>query len=84
MPAVYAYASSSTNEFSLRGVRYAAQQSHSDGHGIAVPLVATRRAVREACMDIIIPVAETQGVTLAIETHLGHLSDSIEAADRCL
>ncbi len=35
-------------------------------------------------MDIIIPVAEAEGVKLAIETHLGHLSDSIETAARCL
>jgi len=35
-------------------------------------------------MDIIAPVAEAEGVRLAIETHLGHLSDSIETAARCI
>jgi len=35
-------------------------------------------------MDIIVPVAEAEGVKLAIETHLGHLSDSIETAARCI
>ena len=35
-------------------------------------------------MDIIVPIAEAEGVALAIETHLGHLSDSIETAARCI
>ena len=35
-------------------------------------------------MDIIVPVAEAEGVKLAIETHLDHLSDSIETAARCI
>jgi len=35
-------------------------------------------------MDIIVPIAEAEGVKLAIETHLGHLSDSIETATRCI
>jgi len=35
-------------------------------------------------MDIIVPVAEPEGVKLALETHLNHLSDSIETAARCL
>ena len=35
-------------------------------------------------MDVIIPVAEAEGIKLAIETHLGHLSDSIETAARCI
>jgi len=35
-------------------------------------------------MDVIVPVAEAEGVKLAIETHLGHLSDSIDTAARCI
>ena len=35
-------------------------------------------------MDIIVPLARARGVKLAVETHLGHLSDSIETAARCL
>jgi len=35
-------------------------------------------------MDIITPVASSEGVLLAVETHLNHLSDSIEGALRCL
>jgi len=35
-------------------------------------------------MDLIVPVAETEGVKLALETHLNHLSDSIETAARCI
>ena len=35
-------------------------------------------------MEIIVPVAEAEGVKLAIETHLGHLSDTIETAARCI
>ena len=38
----------------------------------------------QRAMEIIVPVAEAQGVRLAIETHLGHLSDSIETAARCI
>ena len=35
-------------------------------------------------MDRVIPVAAAAGVRLAVETHLNHLSDSIETAARCL
>ncbi|MEW6360059.1 MAG: sugar phosphate isomerase/epimerase [Planctomycetota bacterium] len=35
-------------------------------------------------MEIIVPAAEKEGVTLALETHLNHLSDSIETAARCI
>ena len=35
-------------------------------------------------MDVIVPMAESEGVRLALETHLNHLSDSIETAARCL
>ena len=35
-------------------------------------------------MDIIVPIARSESVKLAIETHLGHLSDSIETAARCI
>ncbi|MBM4085128.1 MAG: sugar phosphate isomerase/epimerase [Planctomycetes bacterium] len=35
-------------------------------------------------MDIIVPVAKSEGVRLAVETHLNHLSDSIETASRCI
>ena len=35
-------------------------------------------------MDIVVPVAESEGVKLAVETHLNHLSDSIETAARCI
>lgn len=35
-------------------------------------------------MDTIVPVAEAEGVKLALETHLGHLSDTIQTAARCL
>lgn len=38
----------------------------------------------ERAMQIIVPVAETAGVRLALETHLGHLSDSIESTARCV
>lgn len=38
----------------------------------------------QRAMDIIVPVAEAEGVKLAVETHLGHLSDSIETAARCI
>jgi sugar phosphate isomerase/epimerase len=35
-------------------------------------------------MDILVPVARSEGVKLALETHLNHLSDSIETAARCI
>lgn len=35
-------------------------------------------------MDIITPLARAEGVKLAVEYHLNHLSDSIETAARCL
>ena len=35
-------------------------------------------------MDAIVPVAESEHVKLAVETHLNHLSDSIETAARCV
>lgn len=35
-------------------------------------------------MDVIVPVAESEGVKLAVETHLNHLSDTIETAARCI
>ncbi|MHA1573758.1 MAG: sugar phosphate isomerase/epimerase family protein [Alphaproteobacteria bacterium] len=35
-------------------------------------------------MDVIVRVAESEGVKVAIETHLNHLSDSIETALRCI
>jgi sugar phosphate isomerase/epimerase len=35
-------------------------------------------------MDIIVPVARSEGVKIAVETHLNHLSDSIETALRCI
>ena len=38
----------------------------------------------QRAMDIIVPVAEAEGVRLAVETHLGHLSDSIDTAARCI
>jgi sugar phosphate isomerase/epimerase len=47
---------------------------------------ATQRhwdAYRRA-MDLIVPVAKSEGVRLAVETHLNHLSDSIETAARCI
>ena len=47
---------------------------------------ATERHWRrfQRAMDTIVPVAEAEGVKLAIETHLGHLSDSIETTARCM
>lgn len=35
-------------------------------------------------MDVLLPVAEAEGVRLALETHLNHLSDSIETTARCI
>jgi sugar phosphate isomerase/epimerase len=35
-------------------------------------------------MDAIVPVAEAEGVKLAVETHLNTLSDSIDTAARCI
>lgn len=35
-------------------------------------------------MEAIVPLAEAEGIRLAIETHLNHLSDSIDAAARCI
>lgn len=35
-------------------------------------------------MDIVVPAAEAEGVVLAVETHLNHLSDSIATAARCI
>jgi sugar phosphate isomerase/epimerase len=35
-------------------------------------------------MDVIVPAAESAGVRLALETHLNHLSDSIQSTARCL
>lgn len=35
-------------------------------------------------MEIVVPVAEAAGIRLALETHLNHLSDSIESTARCL
>ncbi len=35
-------------------------------------------------MDLIVPLAQSAGVRLAIETHLNHLSDSIDTAARCI
>lgn len=35
-------------------------------------------------METIVPIAEAAGVRLALETHLGHLSDSIESTARCV
>ena len=38
----------------------------------------------QRAMDTIVPVAEAAGVRLALETHLNHLSDSIDSAARCM
>jgi len=35
-------------------------------------------------MDAVLPVARTEGVRLAIETHLNHLSDTIRTSLRCM
>ena len=35
-------------------------------------------------MDLVVPAAEAAGVELAVETHLGHLSDSIRTAGKCI
>ena len=35
-------------------------------------------------MDLLVPAAEAEGVVLAVETHLNHLSDSIATAAQCI
>ena len=35
-------------------------------------------------MEVIVPVARAEGVRLAVETHLNHLSNSIRTAERCI